>query len=120
MSHARREFLKTGAALAATAAVGGSLQAQDAAKSKTPAKPHSRPIGVSTYSFWQFRGERLGILRLHRQSRGNGLRRCGDPARSDERRINRRFQQASSGRPTRYGLALMGFSTHQGVRLPRT
>jgi sugar phosphate isomerase/epimerase len=75
------------------------------------------PIGVSTYSFWQFRGERVpidacldraadmgfdGVEILHAQMR--------DESNAALQQIKRRAHSL--------GLALMGFSTHQGFVTP--
>ena len=55
MTTNRRGFL----GMAGLAAVAGSGPASGQAPTTPPRRRHS--IGVSTYSFWQFRGERLGI-----------------------------------------------------------
>ena len=60
----RREFLGRAATagIATTAGLAGVAAGQvapDEGKDSSPRRRH--PIGVSTYSFWQFRGERLGI-----------------------------------------------------------
>ncbi|MEW4567493.1 sugar phosphate isomerase/epimerase family protein [Tautonia sp. JC769] len=75
------------------------------------------PIGVSTYSFWQFRGERLGILECIDRAADMGfdgvelllvqMRDTSNPA----------LQEIKS-RAHSLGLALMGFSTHQGFVSP--
>jgi L-ribulose-5-phosphate 3-epimerase len=117
MTPDRRRFLQQ-AAFASTAALGlGGAAipaiADDAAK--TPAKRN--PIGVSTYSFWQFRGERLDISTCIEKAAAMGfdgveilhvqMKDETTPA------INRLKRQAHS-----LGLALMGFSTHQGFVFP--
>jgi L-ribulose-5-phosphate 3-epimerase len=115
MNTDRRHFLRQAAlAPAAGLALCGESTAAD-----PPAKaaPRRNPIGVSTYSFWQFRGERLeisacidkaaamgfdGVEILHVQMKDEST-----PA------INRLKRQAHG-----LGLALMGFSTHQGFVYP--
>jgi sugar phosphate isomerase/epimerase len=89
-----------------------------AASNKKPASARGNPIGISTYSFWQFRNQQLrdigkcidlaaewgfdGIEILHRQmtSEDNGY-------------IQQIKRQAFVN-----GLALCGFSTHQGFLFP--
>ena len=100
----RRGFLKqVGLGAAIGLAGGASTQAQEAksGSGEPPAHPRRNPIGVSTYSFWQFRNHRLGILGLHRQGRGHGVRRRGSPPHPDGRRVERRPSRRSSGRLTR-------------------
>lgn len=88
------------------------------APSPGPEKAGRRhPIGVSTYSFWQFRGERLGIPECIDRAAAMGfdgvelllvqMRDTSNPALQD---IKRRAHSL--------GLALMGFSTHQGFVTP--
>jgi sugar phosphate isomerase/epimerase len=116
MSHLnRREFLTTfGAMSVAGAMVGGvSAQAQGPAHSVAP----RTRFAVATYSFWQFRPERVeietcidqaarmgfdGVEILHRQMReeSNGY-------------LQKLKRQAFS-----LGLDLCGFSTHQGFVSP--
>src|SRR5262245_34908234 len=128
----RRDFLTAlgismvGAAAGATS-VATTLCADDQPKPKgkgsaggvsSPGRRHGNPIGVSTYSFWQFRNEKLrdigkcidlaaewgfdGVEILHRQmtSEDNGY-------------VQRLKRQAFVN-----GLALCGFSTHQGFVSP--
>jgi L-ribulose-5-phosphate 3-epimerase len=115
MSASRREFL-TGAALAATTLA---ASAQGPAASP-PAERPRRPlrIGVSTYSFWQFRNASLrdleqcidlaadmgfdGVEILHRQME-----------REDNDYLQRLKRRAFAN-----GLDLIGFSTHQGFLSP--
>jgi sugar phosphate isomerase/epimerase len=75
------------------------------------------PIGVSTYSFWQFRGERLGIAACIDRAAAMGfdgveilLVQMRDESNAALQKLKR---QAHS-----LGLALMGFSTHQGFVSP--
>src|SRR5689334_9182119 len=109
----RRHFL-TGAVGATLAAAAASSTAADA-----PAQPrHSHRIGVSTYSFWQFRHNDLrdietcidlaadmgfdGVEILHRQMQDESNATC-------QRYKRRAFLQ---------GLDLCGFSTHQTFLSP--
>src|SRR5262249_44762379 len=75
------------------------------------------PIGVSTYSFWQFRGERLGIEDCLARAADMGFDgveilhvQMRDESNATLQRIKRRAHSL--------GLALMGFSTHQGFVTP--
>ena len=120
----RRQFLgQVGMVAAATSAgllgrVGGSGSARAADEPASPAAGARRhAIGVSTYSFWQFRGERLGMAACLDKAAAMGFdgvellhvqMRDESPAA-----INQIKRQAHS-----LGLALMGFSTHQGFVYP--
>lgn len=81
-------------------------------------KPGFRnPIGVSTYSFWQFRGERLGIDACIDKAAALGFDgveilhvQMRDESNAAVQKLKR---QAHS-----LGLPLMGFSTHQGFVSP--
>jgi len=119
----RRAWLK-GAGLAGVATawnLSGKVEASAApanhAEPAPAATSRPNPIGVSTYSFWQFRGKRLGIeacidkaaamgfdgveiLHVQMQDESNGT-------------LQKLKRQAHS-----LGLALMGFSTHQGFVSP--
>ena len=114
MSISRREFVATGA----MAGLGGAMLSHTKAE-ETKAKPATRRnrFAVATYSFWQFRPERVeietcldaaaemgfdGVEILHRQMReeSNGY-------------LQRLKRQAFS-----LGLDLCGFSTHQGFLSP--
>ncbi len=122
MDTSRREFLGAIAGSAAAAAAGFVAPAVRAAETgqTPPATPLRRTplrIGVSTYSFWHFKGPRVevtdcidraarmgfdGVEILHRQMSGE----------SDG------YLQDLKQRAFRNGLDLMGFSTHQGFVSP--
>ena len=119
----RREFLgRSGLAGAgATLGLAGAVMGQDRPADREDAAPRDasrrRPIGVSTYSFWQFRGERLGIPAGIDKAAAMGFDgvevlhvQMRDESNGSLQRIKR---QAHS-----LGLALMGFSTHQGFVSP--
>jgi L-ribulose-5-phosphate 3-epimerase len=105
----RREFLTASAAL---------LAVSSPAAADEPRPRRANPIGVSTYSFWQFRREELrdietcitlaaemgfdGVEVLHRQ--------MVDTSNAALQRIKRRALVE--------GIALYGFSTHQGFLSP--
>lgn len=89
---------------------------QDEKRSDSPARRHN-PIGVSTYSFWQFRGRRLGIAACIDKAAAMGFDgveilhvQMDDESNAAVAKLKR---QAHS-----LGLALMGFSTHQGFVNP--
>ena len=120
MSANRRQFLGwTG--LAGIAALGGTAGA--AGGRDQPADPPvsgargRHPIGVSTYSFWQFRGERLAIEDCLDKAAAMGFDgveilhvQMHDESNAALQAIKRRAHAL--------GLALMGFSTHQGFVTP--
>src|SRR5262245_755512 len=117
----RREFLGCHG-LAGMLAMAGAAVGQDrAAEREDPARGEvalgRRPIGVSTYSFWQFRGERLGIEACIDRAAAMGFDgveilhvQMQDESNAALQKIKRRAHSL--------GLALMGFSTHQGFVSP--
>jgi L-ribulose-5-phosphate 3-epimerase len=97
------------------------LAASNPAAGQVPATPapakRRRAIGVSTYSFWQFRGERLGMLACLEKAASMGFDgvellhvQMEDESPTAVNAIKRRAHSL--------GLALMGFSTHQGFVYP--
>jgi sugar phosphate isomerase/epimerase len=120
----RRGFLgRTGiigasAVLGATRASLGQTSARDGATPDAGGTVRRRlPIGVSTYSFWQFRGERLAIAACIDKAAAMGFDgveilhvQMRDESNAALQKLKR---QAHS-----LGLALMGFSTHQGFVSP--
>jgi sugar phosphate isomerase/epimerase len=111
----RRQFL--GGAAAAVAASGGMIHAGDEPASGA-AKPRSNRIAISTYSFWQFRHEKL-----------RDIERCIDVAGElgfdAVELLHRQMQDETDGYLQRIkrraflnGLDLCGFSTHQGFLNP--
>jgi L-ribulose-5-phosphate 3-epimerase len=119
----RRQFLETvgfsaAMALAARPATWGESMPQDAA---TAAARSARPnaIGVSTYSFWQFRSgaRRPSIDECIEQAASMGFDgveilhvQMDDQSNAALQKIKRHAHSL--------GLALMGFSTHQGFVTP--
>jgi L-ribulose-5-phosphate 3-epimerase len=125
----RRGFLKgvgLGAAAglagwSGTPARGGSIQeakpADGTRPSSSSAPARRNPIGVSTYSFWQFRNNRLDILECIDKAAAMGFDgvevlhiQMADESNTALQQIKRRAHSN--------GLALMGFSTHQGFVTP--
>jgi L-ribulose-5-phosphate 3-epimerase len=124
MAPNRRDFLGR-AAIAGVAATMGrtpAASARDAAGDRQDAAPggparRRHPIGVSTYSFWQFRGERLAIDACIEKAAAMGFDgveilhvQMQDETNAALNAIKRRAHAL--------GLALMGFSTHQGFVSP--
>jgi sugar phosphate isomerase/epimerase len=118
MEPSRREFFgySSIALAAATVALPRAVRGEDTRRAQEPTRRH-HPIGVSTYSFWQFRGERLGIGACIEKAAAMGFDgveilhvQMNDESNAAIGKIKR---QAHS-----LGLALMGFSTHQGFVSP--
>ena len=126
MTIERRAFIKratlAAAALTAALATSSPTIARPAENEQTFPKPSPRgnPIGVSTYSFWQFRGHRLeietciekaaemgfdGVEILHRQMK-------------DWENLSNSYLQNLKRLAYSLGLDLMGFSTHQSFLHP--
>ena len=122
MRTSRRDYLKW-VGLAGAAALGergGTARAEDQPADDpraSQARPRRQPIGVSTYSFWQFRGDRLGIEACIDKAAAMGFDgveilhvQMADESKPALNTIKRRAHAM--------GLALMGFSTHQGFVSP--
>jgi sugar phosphate isomerase/epimerase len=95
----------------------GQVAPRDGEATSKPQKAPRRAIGVSTYSFWQFRGERLSIAACIDKAAAMGFDgveilhvQMRDESNAALQKLKR---QAHS-----LGLALMGFSTHQGFVSP--
>ena len=114
MNPDRRRFFQQAALGPAAAIAAGGVSIADG---PPKAAPRRNPIGVSTYSFWQFRGERLDISTCIDKAAAMGFDGVEilHVQMKDEsaRAINGLKRQAHS-----LGLALMGFSTHQGFVSP--
>jgi L-ribulose-5-phosphate 3-epimerase len=117
----RRDYLKRVglAGVAALGELGSTARAERPAEDPPAPRVRSRrqPIGVSTYSFWQFRGERLGIEPCIDKAADMGFDgveilhvQMPDESTAALNKIKRRAHAM--------GLALMGFSTHQGFVSP--
>lgn len=122
MNMRRRDLLRWAGAggAAVTAGLGRAAACDDGRQDRAEPAAHPRQgnrIGVSTYSFWQFRGERLGIPACIDRASAMGFDgveilhvQMEDESPGALQKIKR---QAHS-----LGLALMGFSTHQGFVSP--
>ncbi len=116
----RRGFLKRMGLGAAVGLAGGASSRAQVAKSgldEPTAHPRRTSIGVSTYSFWQFRGRRLDIVDCIDKAAAMGFDgvevlhiQMADDSNATLQKIKRRAHSL--------GLALMGFSTHQGFVTP--
>ena len=107
-SHRRSFLAQLGVGSATVLAAGVAGAAPPAQQPRPPSNQSStrtNPIGVSTYSFWQFRERRTAAhdRGVHRQGRGPGIRRRGDPARSNGGRVECHASKDSNARPTRWG-----------------
>ena len=126
----RREFIRRAAVGGAVLGAGFSHSsvfgagAQDAADKEAlaagrdaPAPPRRNPIGISTYSFWQFRGERTPIetcIDRAAELGFDGVEILHVQMPSEENAYLQRLKR----RAFLSGLALCGFSTHQGFVSP--
>jgi sugar phosphate isomerase/epimerase len=114
---------RRGALRAAGAGLLGTVAARDGAAQEPAkggeAKPRRRPnpIAVSTYSFWQFRGERLGIEDCLENAAAMGFDGVEilHVQMQDE---SPRAVGAIKRKALALGLPLVGFSTHQGFVSP--
>src|SRR5262249_54974070 len=112
MTTDRRSFLTL-----AAAAVAEPLLARQETASRRP-KPRPNRIGVSTYSFWQFRHK-------DRRDIGKCIDLASDMGFDGVEILHRQMTDESNAalqkikrRAFVNGLALMGFSTHQGFLSP--
>jgi L-ribulose-5-phosphate 3-epimerase len=117
MRSTRREFVGHAGITAGALAAWGVPAWEAVAQSPGKSSPKRRSIGVSTYSFWQFRGERLGIPACIEKAAAMGFDgveilhvQMEDESNAAVQNIKRRAHSL--------GLALMGFSTHQGFVYP--
>ncbi len=119
----RRGFLGQSGLAGAAAAIGlaGAAAGQDRRGDREdaaiPDTARRRPIGVSTYSFWQFRGERLGIAACIDKAAALGFDGV-EVLHVQMQDESNAALQAIKRRAHSLGLALMGFSTHQGFVSP--
>ena len=110
----RRTFIQSGLALTGAAALSSSTLAQEA-------KPKWRnPIGVSTYSFWQFRRDDFRpiekCLELASDMGFDGLEIL--KVQFEEKDPSNAQLQKIKQRAFKLGLDLMGYSTHQSFVKP--
>ncbi|VTS04044.1 sugar phosphate isomerase/epimerase family protein [Tuwongella immobilis] len=122
MSEDRRGFIRNSAALITGAIAGQSLLPNAAAADPAPAAANSAPIrnrlGISTYSFWQFRNAAL-------RSVGDCIERAARLGFDGVEILHRQMEDESPAALQKLkrlafvnGIDLMGFSTHQGFLSP--
>jgi sugar phosphate isomerase/epimerase len=114
----RRHFIQAGSAAAAGTLL-TSCQSAGPEKQDAPAKTRPNPIGVSSYSFWQFNKAKndppIEEIIDHAAAMGfDGLELLLVQMPSEERAYLNSLKQ----RAFHSGLDLMGFSTHQGFVSP--
>jgi sugar phosphate isomerase/epimerase len=114
MTPDRRHFLAAGAALVAAPGICPGL-----AQPETPKPPRPTRIGVSTYSFWQFRNQALRDLE-------QCIDLAGEMGFDAVEILHRQMRDESPGylqklkqRAFLNGMSLNGFSTHQGFLSPK-
>ena len=116
----RRKFLQTGAATVAGTALMGCSSNGPAPVNSEPSKPiRHNPIGVSTYSFWQFNRPKndppIEEIIDHAAAMGfDGVELLLVQMASEEPSYLNKLKR----RAFHNGLDLMGFSTHQGFVRP--
>ena len=115
MKNSRRRFLQT-AALASFALSATSLKADD---KKAQQQTRHNPIGVSSYSFWQFNGPKEEASMSHCIEKAARMGFDGiefllvQMVAEDNAHLQKLKKQAFHA-----GLDIMGFSTHQGYVYP--
>ncbi|MEP0843364.1 MAG: sugar phosphate isomerase/epimerase [Phycisphaerae bacterium] len=120
MNTTRRELLGAVIGAAASTSAGGAAQAGDEpATARTSAAGPRRgwPIGVSTYSFWHFKEQKVEVADCIDQAARMGF----DGVEILHRQMSsesRPYLQDLKKRAFANGLALMGFSIHQGFVYP--
>ena len=119
MNPTRREWLSVITAAASVSLLPSSTHAQ-------PAASRSRNrIGVSTYSFWHFRGEPVPIENCLEQAADMGFDgveilhvHMEEAAKAKGGSVDKSLLRRIKQRAFSLGLDLMGFSTHQGFVTP--
>lgn len=115
----RREWIST---VAATAAM--TMSYSSARAETNPSRVRNR-IGVSTYSFWHFRGEPVPIETCLEQAADMGFDgveilhvHMEEAAKAKGGAVDKPLLRRIKQRAFSLGLDLMGFSTHQGFVTP--
>lgn len=121
MSISRRELL----ALAAAGLAAYPLSHGQAEDVPVPKKPRPNRIGVSTYSFWHFRGDPTPIEACLEQAAEMGFDgveilhvHMEEAAKAAGGQVDKPLLRRIKQRAFSQGLDLMGFSTHQGFVTP--
>ncbi|MGM0621017.1 MAG: sugar phosphate isomerase/epimerase family protein [Bacteroidota bacterium] len=119
MKSNRRNFIRNSAlALAGAGIAGTSVQAQNQKKAAEK-KIERNPIGVSTYSFWQFNGPKENApiedcIEKAAQMGFDGIEFLLVQMQSEENSYLQKLKRQAF----HAGLDIMGFSTHQGFVFP--
>lgn len=121
MPISRRELL----ALAAAGLAASQIPQGQAEDVPAPKKPRPNRIGVSTYSFWHFRGEPTPIetcLEQAAEMSFDGVEilhvHMEEAAKAAGGQVDKPLLRRIKQRAFSLGLDLMGFSTHQGFVTP--
>jgi len=120
MKVTRREFIQAGTVSALGAAMWGCGSGKDSpVEEKSSAKIRHNPIGVSTYSFWQFNGPKESVpiesCIDHAAAMGfDGIELLLMQMASEENSYLQKLKRMAF----HSGLDLCGFSTHQGFLNP--
>lgn len=114
----RRDFLKTAGVVAAAgiATTAGATNCAIAESAKKPAAARNR-FAVATYSFWQFRPERVEIETCIEQAAAMGFDGV-EILHRQMREESNAYLQKLKRQAFSLGLDLCGFSTHQGFVSP--
>jgi sugar phosphate isomerase/epimerase len=115
----RRNFIRNSALAVAGAGMAASCSAPKEPSSEKKKKTRSNPIGVSTYSFWQFNGPKenspIEDCIEHAARMGfDGVEFLLVQMQSEENSYLQKLKRQAF----HAGLDLMGFSTHQGFVYP--
>ena len=119
MKSNRRNFIRNSAlALAGAGIAGSSVQAQNQKKAAEK-KIERNPIGVSSYSFWQFNGPKENApiedcIEKAAQMGFDGIEFLLVQMQSEENSYLQKLKRQAF----HAGLDIMGFSTHQGFVFP--
>ena len=114
---ARRSFLTQSALAAGSLLTAGGVPLAMAADEGKPARLRPIRLGVSTYSFWQFRDQRVEIEDCIEQAARLGFDGVEILQVQMKEESNGYLQQLKR-QAFSLGLDLMGFSTHQGFVSP--
>jgi len=113
MSLSRREFVMA----TATAGLGCAIQTHASAKEPPDAKAMRNRFAVATYSFWQFRPERVEIETCLDAAAAMGFDGV-EILHVQMRETSNGYLQKLKRQAFSLGLDLCGFSTHQGFLFP--
>lgn len=115
----RRNFIRNSTLAAAGAGLAASCSAPQAQENTSPKKLRRNPIGVSTYSFWQFNGPKENspiedCIEKAAEMGFDGIEFLLVQMQSEENSYLQKLKRQAF----HAGLDIMGFSTHQGFVFP--